>query len=344
MPPGFGPVSAVHLTTLAELGIKHYGDPLAEVRRCRQDCALFDFSFMSRARIEGPGALVHLNRIQTRDLSAMAAGDIRYCLSASADGVVHSDLTVWKLSDETYDIYSGRPQDIVAMTQGLPDHCHVRDLSAGTAVFSVQGPETLNVLSGISDRGDLAALSYFRHGKIRIDGVVCRVGRLGYTGEKGFEIVVDPPSDARKVWRALMAVARPAGVAAMDMLRIEAGFVLFLNECRLGVNAAELGLGKFSGSGSGPARHGLVCFRAGAREIDMPWSPPSGLRKPEDGEITVTSAGYSGLCEGILGLGFIRNPADSGGVYRDTTGTFCDIRLAPLPYYDPGKAIPRAGW
>jgi glycine cleavage system aminomethyltransferase T len=79
---------------LADIGVNNYGDPLEEARHCRQDSALFDFSFMSRARVTGRNAFQCLNKIQARDLSTMQSGDIRYCLCTDANGVVGADLTV----------------------------------------------------------------------------------------------------------------------------------------------------------------------------------------------------------------------------------------------------------
>jgi aminomethyltransferase len=332
------------VTTLAELGVTKYDDPLEEARRCRQDGALFDFSFMSRARISGPDALGYLNTFQSRDLSTMRAGDIRYGLCADADGSVSSDLTVWRYSGDTFEVYSGRPEDIDLIAAGLPDRCDFRDLSDSTSIFSVQGPSSLDLLSRFGDREALRALSYFRHRRIAIGGVPCQVGRLGYTGEKGFEIVVDSRPGSDSVWDMLLDGVRPAGVAAMDILRIEAGFILFLNECRMGCNAAELGLGGFSSTGATQVRHQLVCFRADERSIEMPWSPPPDLPGPGEAEIVVTSASLSVLCEGVLGLGFVRHADRDVTILRDPSGRFHGIRRARLPFYDPSKKVPRSDW
>jgi glycine cleavage system aminomethyltransferase T len=142
----------------------------------------------------------------------------------------------------------------------------------------------------------------------------------------------------------LLGISHPAGVAAMDILRIEAGFILFLNECRMGCNATELGLGRFSNSDSPDVRYQLVCFRADEKSIEMPWSPSAYLSRPKDGEIAVTSASLSVLCEGILGMGFVRHPGRYETIYRDPTSRFHGIRMVELPFYDPSKEIPRSDW
>jgi glycine cleavage system aminomethyltransferase T len=332
------------VVTLAELGVNNYGDPLEEARQCRRDSAVFDFSFMSRARINGPEALLYLSEIQSRDLSNMQAGDIHYCLFTDDAGVVSSDLTVWKFADDNFEIYSGRPLDIELIASGVPDSCTFRDLSNSTSIFSIQGPNSLDHISQLGDRDALEALSYFQHTRISIGGVPCQIGRLGYTGEKGFEIVVEDRAEAENVWEKLLNISRPAGVAAIDILRIEAGFILFLNECRMGCNAAELGLGRFSRSNEPETRVELVCFKANEQTIDMPWSPPQTLAEPGDGEIVVTSSSMSVLCEGILGLGFVRFPCRYDTLYTDLFGRFQGIQIVDFPFYDTSKKIPRSKW
>ena len=329
---------------LSDLGANDYGDPLEEARQCRQDSALFDFSFMSRGRLSGPAALGYLQEIQTRDLSTMRPGDIRYCLNAAADGAVSSDLTVWQLSESAYDVYSGQHADIDRIGKGLPAHCDFLDLSDSTSVLSVQGPDSLDVLSRFGDRRVLESLSYFQHAPVRLDGIACRIGRLGYTGEKGFEVVLEEDTGRERAWHLLRGAARPAGVAAIDILRIEAGFILFLNECRLGCNAAELGLGGFASRMDAARRYTLVCFRATDQSVAMPWSPLPDLAKPDDGEIAVTSAARSVLCEGILGLGLVRHPVLPGKTYRDSADRFHGIEIVNRPFYDPRKSIPRSDW
>ena len=69
----------------------------------------------------------------------------------------------------------------------------------------------------------------------------CVIGRLGYSGEPGFEIIVDAELQA-PLWNELSGRARPAGFAATDILRIEAGLVLFANEFVVPVTPSEAGL------------------------------------------------------------------------------------------------------
>ena len=332
------------ISSLADFGVKYYDSPLEEAARCRGDSALFDFSFMHKLRISGDFDITVLENALSRNLSTLQAGDIRYCLYSDANGSVTADLTVWCINHRCFEVYAGRSQEIELIAALVPGESVVEDLSDSTSIFSIQGPRSLEQLSQLGDVTKLLGLSYFQHVAIELAGIECRLGRLGYTGEKGFEIIIDEKSTALELWRQLSDICKPAGTAAIDILRIEAGFILFLNECRFDCNATELGLSRFANTQSRDCRFELVCFQAGACELDLPWSPPAQLPEPGDGEISITSASISMLCDGVLGLGFVRYPLPFNKTFRDVMSGFDDIRIVNRPFYDSRKKIPRSAW
>lgn len=321
-----------------------YGDIDGEVEACRTAAALFDFSFVARARVAGPQALALLGEMTSRDHATMAVGDIRYALRARPDGRLVSDLTIWRLDPDTYELMSGRSEDIADLVRLAPGD--VTDLSGKSAIFAVQGPNTLARLASATDVSEISRLAYYRCCRARLLGADCLVGRLGYTGEAGFEIIVAEHA-APRLWTALSGLARPAGFAAADILRIEAGFVLFANELRVPVGAGEVGLSRFAGSR--PARLGtpltLVAFRADAAGRPILWQPAATLARPAPGEIVVTSACWSRRAGGVLGLGFAHaDDVAAGRPLADPTRAFAALSLVPRPFYDPGKRRPRAAW
>src|SRR5262245_66614674 len=102
-----------------------------------------------------------------------------------------------------------------------------------------------------------------------------------------------PRPAATELWELLARRARPAGFAAADTLRIEAGFVLFANEFRLPVTAREAGLERFAGLCAAPTEREimLVCFRANTRDKPILWQPKVPVVRPtRSGTIPVTSA------------------------------------------------------
>ena len=133
--------------------VRDYGDVEGEIVACRSSVALFDFSFMSLARVSGPDALKAIARLTGRDLSNMANGRIRYALSYNPNGWLRSDLTIWNEEGGRYIVMSGHPDDVadlVDQARSMGKECSVEDLSDTIAVLSVQGPNALHALDGLA--------------------------------------------------------------------------------------------------------------------------------------------------------------------------------------------------
>lgn len=331
----------------------HYGDPEGEALSCREDAALFDFSFMSRGIVRGPRACDVLACLTSRRLTDMDTGAIRYCVREAEDGHLLADLTVWRTDAETFEVMSGRPDDIeYLVTLAVEQGQVAQDVSVESSIFAVQGPGSLNVLKpllSLRDASRLASLNYYRTLELNLAGTPVRIGRLGYTGERGFEVVLSVQA-ADRIWSALAEYARPAGFAAADMLRIEAGFVLFANEFMVPVSAREAGLGDFGVSEFAPANLShhleLIAFRAETmRDVAM-FQPPATIRRPSKaGELAVTSACLSTQAKGVLGLGYVVRERDNSSCpLHDPTGQFFNIRRVSRPYFDPQKKRPRGPW
>jgi glycine cleavage system aminomethyltransferase T len=327
--------------------VHDFGDAAAEARACRTDCALFDFSFLECARLEGPGARGVIEAMTGRSLVSLERGAIAYALCGTPYvGRLAADWTVWRTEDSSYEIMSGRRENIPDLLDCRDDLCvEGADLTPQRSVFAVQGPRTLPVLSKLGDVKQIEMLKYFTFCQARLADIPCNIGRLGYTGELGVEIIV-ARQWAQALWNALSAHVRPAGFVAADALRIEAGFVLFSNEFRVPVSPADVGLEKFGWPIPSPvAPLSLVSFRVEADHLALPWQPVGDLERPTArGTIAVTSAAMSNEAGGILGLGYVLAGTTTETELRDPTGTFHNIRLAPKPFYDPAKRRPRAPW
>jgi glycine cleavage system aminomethyltransferase T len=323
--------------------IDHFGDPAAEARACRSACALFDFSFLESTRLRGEKARQVLEYFTGQSLADLPIGRIRYALRVNAAGKLLADLTIWRTAAETFELISGRREDVVEVSDHAGPAVAVSTI-ADRAIFALQGPASLQALGCLGSTEAIGALPYFGFCDTTLDDVPCRIGRLGYTGEPGFEIIF--PRTARdRLWQALARHARPAGFTALDMLRIEAGFVLFTQDFRLPVTPAEAGLGKFYQAAAGSAPNlRLVSFVADADRLDWPWQASARLEPPARDEIVVTSACDSVVAGGILGLGYVRAGHEPGAPLRDPTETFRNIRQTPLPYYDTTKRRPRQPW
>jgi glycine cleavage system aminomethyltransferase T len=322
-----------------------FGDPAAEARACRTDCALFDFSFIETAGLAGKAAQAAIEITTGRSLITMGKGEICYALRVGAGSELVSDLTIWKTDTESFEVMSGRREDIADLLNHAGPGIEAADLTGERAVFAVQGPRSLDSLRKLGAPDSLADIRYFNFCNARLARIPCRIGRLGYTGEPGFEIIVGRDR-APDLWEALSKVARPAGFIAADTLRIEAGFVLFTNEFRLPVYPREARLEKFCGAIDARApKITLVSFTADTDHQAWPWRPSRKLQRPvERGAIAVTSACKSALADSVLCLGYVPAENAPNAALNDPSGVFRNIRLTPLPFYDTAKRRPRAPW
>jgi glycine cleavage system aminomethyltransferase T len=325
--------------------IRDYGDPQAEARSCRQDCALFDFSFVYRARASGRDAIRKIEQFQPRKVADMSVGQLRYSVKNDAGGRVRSDLTLWRLADEVFEIMSGCSTDIVELLSLQERGFKVDDLSETTAILALQGPNTMACLARHMDVGSIMTLPYFHFVEAEIGGVACVIGRLGYSGEQGVEILIEQTRKAW-LWELLCEQAAPAGFAAIDILRIEAGFFLFTNECRILPTISELGLSRLLDDGGAKPEIRLTAFKSETQgEVDLTlWQPSSDLvRRPGFNEISVTSACYSPHFDQAIGLGFI--PAEHDGSYiSDPQNAFTNIEVFGPALIDSCKIRPRQSW
>ncbi len=323
------------------------GDPSAQALLCREQAGLFDFSFMHIARASGPGAATVLTNYLARDVTGLPVGKLRYGLRLNAVGRILSDVTIWKIGENAYDVMSGRRQDITELLGHQNSQTHIEELSARTSIFSIQGPQSLARIVALCSNEPLSCLDYFDFCDVIMCGLPVRVGRLGYTGERGFEIAVDT-ADAARLWQHLSTRVEAAGFAAADILRIEAGFVLFCNEFSIDVTAQEAAMEKFSDGCcvGAPSALSLVCFSAQTLKRPVLWQHPEARPVlPKPGEVLVTSACYSPLAGTVLGLGYA-NTADAN--HRrdlvDPLGEFCNLTLCTRPFFDPEKRVTRGGW
>jgi aminomethyltransferase len=123
----------------------------------------------------------------------------------------------------------------------------VRDESDSWVLLAIQGPKSVEILSGITS-APLSELRYYAISEAKIADVDCLLARTGYTGEDGFEIYI-PVVAAEKLFDALMAAGSkfdlmPTGLACRDTLRLEAGMPLYGHEMNEDVNPYQAGFGK----------------------------------------------------------------------------------------------------
>src|SRR5690242_1602719 len=123
-----------------------FGDPVGEARSCREDSALFDFSFLECARLRGPDALSVVENFARRPLADLPQGAIAYAVRTDSSGMAAADLTIWRTAVDTFEVMSGRREDIADLMACASARAEITDLQDAYAVFAVQGPGALEVL------------------------------------------------------------------------------------------------------------------------------------------------------------------------------------------------------
>jgi aminomethyltransferase len=200
-----------------------------EYHAIRNSAALIDVSPLYKYNVSGKDALRLVNRVITRDAGKSAAGQALYTCVCDDQGKVIQDGTVFRLAEDRFLFNLAEPglRWLHLNSTGLD--VRIEDLSEGVAAVALQGPNALKILSTVADV-DLAALRFFRLAFTSIAGVRAIVSRTGYTGDLGYEIWVEA-AHAERIWDALIEGGhpfgiKPAGLLALDLARLEAGFIL----------------------------------------------------------------------------------------------------------------------
>jgi aminomethyltransferase len=200
----------------------------------RNAATLYDLTPMVKYRIAGRDALAYLNRLMTRDIGKLRQHRVAYSVWCNDDGQLIDDGTVFRLSDTEYRLCSGERQLDWLLDSGLGFDVQISEVTEETAALAVQGPTSCAVLrafglSGI-ERLKPFELAWFALPPALGAGSQIMVSRTGFTGDLGYELWMRP-EDAENVWDGLMdagreCAIRPIGSRALNMARIEAGFVL----------------------------------------------------------------------------------------------------------------------
>ncbi|HUZ37563.1 MAG TPA: glycine cleavage system aminomethyltransferase GcvT [Streptosporangiaceae bacterium] len=228
-----------------------YGSEIAEHRAVRGAAGLFDLSHMGEIAVTGTGAGEALDYALTGHLSALTPGRARYTMICAPDGGVLDDLIVYRLTGTEFLVVANAANTAVvaaALQERAAGHeAQVRDRTGDYALIAIQGPLASGILAPLTDIG-LDEVRYYASHRAVVAGHPVLLARTGYTGEDGFELFTSP-DDAEPVWNALAEAGGadglvPAGLAARDTLRLEAGMPLYGNELGPDVTPFEAGLGR----------------------------------------------------------------------------------------------------
>ena len=238
---------------------------VAEHQAVRSGCGLFDISHMGVLRLRGDGAKDALQALVPTDLFRIGPGEACYTVLLNEAGGILDDLIVYDQGRVAAEESAGAETDGLLLVinaacaeadtawiraQLEPRGIEVSDSKGEGVLLALQGPEAANrleALSGVS----LAGLPRFGHRQLRLAGTAqgaaagaeLFVGRTGYTGEDGFELLLDREAGLA-LWQQLLAEGVvPCGLGARDTLRLEAAMHLYGSEMDASTSPLEAGLG-----------------------------------------------------------------------------------------------------
>lgn len=326
-----------------------YQGVVAEHHAVREGVGVFDVSHMGRARVQGSGAARLLRSVTTFDVTGLAPGRAHYSLYCNESGGIDDDVFIYRLSADRWLVVhnaANADQDFDRLHAALGGSAS--EITAETAMFAVQGPSAMSLLTGIL--GDnIQALPPRSCAELDWDGRPVLFARTGYTGEGGGECVIEA-DHAGALWDALVdGGATPTGLGARDTLRLEAALPLHGNDIDAATDPYEAGLGfavSLEDGASFTGREALVKASARPRARRLAHLAARGrgvlragyaVHDPGGGEPVahLTSGGFSPSLRIGIGMAFLPvELAIPGTVFEvDVRGRKLPVELVRRPFY-----------
>jgi len=219
---------------------------IAEYEATRKAVTVFDISHMGEFIVEGDAVKSGLDRIVTQPISDLAVNACRYGVMLNTTGGVIDDLIVFRLDKERWFVVvnaATTEKDARHIQSHLSAAAKFQDISYQTAKLDVQGPQSRELLAKLVP--GIAKLQYYTFDEFDLFGERVIISRTGYTGELGYEIYY-PWEKVGKVWQEVLALgAKPAGLGARDVLRLEMGYCLYGHELSEEISPLTAGLNHF---------------------------------------------------------------------------------------------------
>lgn len=329
-----------------------YTDPEEEYRVVKEKAGLIDLAFRSQIRMMGEDRVSFLQGMISNDVKSLKPGYGCLATLLTEQGRIIADLRVYALENCFLLDVDVRIKDKVIETLSrfiIADDVEMEDLSEAQATVSLQGPKAAQVLAAAG--APFSLTKELQHCEATIHAVIVRLIRISDTGEDGCEILM-PCAQAETIWQALLKSGeamgvQPVGLAALNILRIEAGipwYGLDMDESRI---VLEVGLEQAISFKKGCYLGQEVVERATARGqmnrklsgfiIQNGDAPAPGDKLLSDGKEVgwVTSVAHSPRLGKPIGLGYVRRehltPGATLRIDRPGTAMIAEISTLPFP-------------
>lgn len=286
-----------------------YSSDIEEHMTVRQHVGVFDVSHMGEFLLRGPDALDLIQRVTTNDASRLVDGQAQYSSLPNENGGLVDDLVVYRMKADEYllVVNAGNiEKDWNWISRFNIRQVEMKDISAQTALFAVQGPKAKDVVQKLTTT-PVSAIAYYHFAVGELAGVAdVIISNTGYTGAGGFELYV-PAASAEKVWQALFeagqaAGIKPIGLGARDTLRLEMGFCLYGNDIDDTTSPLEAGLGWIT-------------------KFTKAFTHSEALKKQKEVGVSRKLVGFRMIDKGIPRHGYTIQDAAGASIGRVTSGT-----------------------
>jgi sarcosine oxidase, subunit alpha len=348
----------------------YYGKPAEretaireEVLNVRNNVGLIDVSTLGGLDVRGPDAAEFLNRMYTFTYTKLAVGRSRYVLMTDQAGAVIDDGVACRFHDEHFYVTAttggvdGVYRTMLFWNAQWRLNVDVANVTAAYAGVNIAGPRSREVLQKLCTDIDLspAAFPYLAVRTATVAGVPCRLLRVGFVGELGYEVHM-PAHYGEHVWDAVMEAGRPLGlrpfgVEAQRVLRLEKGHIIIGQDTDGLTHPYEADMAWaiakskpfFVGQRSIEIQNakGLTRKLVGFTLSDASAPPPEEchlvVRGP-DIVGRVTSAVRSPALGKVVGLAYVPpDQAEPGKSFEIKVegGRLIQAKVIPIPFYDP---------
>jgi len=233
----------------------YYSGLSQEHRQVRSSGGIFDVSHMGRVKMTGRHARKLLERVCSRRISDMQAGQCRYSLVCNEAGGVKDDVIVYRMDDDDFMVVvnaSNREKLLAhfeAARAAADLKLKIEDKTLDTAMVAIQGPKVIDIIGKVSR--EIPSLKKYRFAVKNLLIVKIIVSRTGYTGEDGVEVILPAGMAVDMAMKYLLQgvdmtakepLLTPAGLGCRDTLRTEAGMPLYGHELGEEINALSCGV------------------------------------------------------------------------------------------------------
>jgi dimethylglycine dehydrogenase len=330
-----------------------------ECQHVMNHAGLLDLTRFAKTKISGPGAETWLNQMTCQRVPTQEG---RIALSPMLDknGAFKSDMTITKIKDGEYFCITasvGKRHDQHWMRLNLPDDgsVQIEDLTYKLGCFVIVGPESRNLLAKIA-YGDVSneAMPFGTSKEIYVGRVKCRVNRMNYVGELGYEIF-HPIESQIAVFKTLMEAGaqfelKMFGMHAMESMRLEKGYLAWKSEMNVHHTPLETNLAwtvKWDKDFNGKTalekikaegvKQQFICMVVEAEDSD-PWGYNPIFKGKEQVGMT-SSGGYGHRLGKSIAFGYVPPELADPGTKLDVEilGEMRPAEVVATPLYDPAN-------